>query len=175
MTDPTSNPVTTKLDTQTREHTGQMSELLNKLLDLGFSWKDIARVAGVSIPDMRKWHDGEQVTETQRKQVTAFVAFCQLAQDEHMVDDIASWMETPLHADTPLTMQDIVAEGRYDLAIQHASAQGARPERVLDLFDPGWRQRYTSAVDVFTAPDGLPGIRLTVRTATNADTRRAAQ
>ena len=175
MTEPTSNSVTTKPDTQTREHTGQMSKLLNKLLDLGFSWNDIARVAGVSIPDMRKRHDGEQVTETQRKQVTAFVAFCQLAQDEHMVDDVASWMETPLHADTPLTILDIVAEGRYDLAIQHASAQGAHPERVLDLFDPEWRERYTSAVEVFTAPDGLPGIRFTEEAGANADTGRATQ
>ena len=175
MTDPTNNPVTTKLDTHTREHADQMSELLNKLLDLGFSWNDIARVAGVSNPDVRKWRDGEQVTGTHRKQVAAFVAFCQLAQDEHMVDDVASWTEIPLHADAPLTVLDIVVEGRFDLAIQHASERGTTPERVLDQFDPGWRQRYSSAVDVFTAPDGLPGIRFTARVATNAETGRAKQ
>lgn len=175
MTDLTNNLVAKKPDAQTREHADQTSKLLDKLLDLGFSWNDIARVSGVSVPDVRKWRNEEQTTGENQEQVAAFVAFCQRAQDEHMIDGVASWMETPLHADAPLTVLDLVVEGRYDLAIQHASERGISPERVLDQFDPEWRERYSSAVEVFASPDGLPGIRLTVRAATNAETEGATQ
>ena len=139
----------------------KLSGLLDALSDLGLSWREIARVSGVSIPAVRKWRNGEQATGENRRRVAMLAALCQLAQDEYLIDDVASWMEIPLHLDVPLTVLDLVVEDRFDLALQLASERDADPERVLDQFDPEWQERYSSAVEVFTAPDGLLGVRLT--------------
>ena len=138
-----------------------LSGLLDALSDLGLSWREIARVSGVSIPAVRKWRNGEQATGENRRRVAMLAALCQLAQDEYLIDDVAGWLEVPLHLDVPLTVLDLVVEDRFDLALQLASERDADPERVLDQFDPEWRERYSSAVEVFTAPDGLLGVRFT--------------
>jgi len=138
-----------------------LSGLLDELSDLGFSWREIARVSGVSVPAVRKWRNGEPATGENRKRVSMVAALCELARNQYLIDDVASWMEAPLHPGAPVTVLDLVADDRFDLALQLASEQGTDPERVLDQFDPEWRERYTSSVEVFTAPDGLPGVRLT--------------
>ena len=59
-----------------------------------------------------------------------------------------------------MTCIDIASEDRFDLILQSmCDHQGA--ETVLDKFKPGWRDSYKSSVEVFTGPDGLPGLRLT--------------
>ena len=138
-----------------------LSGLLDALSDVGLSWREIARVSGVSIPAVRKWRNGEQATGENRTRVAMLAALCQLAKDEYLIDDVASWLEVPLHQDVPLTVLDLVVEDRFDLALQLASERDADPERILDQFDPGWQERYSSAVEVFTAPDGLLGVRFT--------------
>lgn len=138
-----------------------LSGLLVELSNLGFSWREIARVSSVSVPAVRKWRNGGPATGENRKRVATVAALCELARDQYLIDDVASWMEAPLHPDAPVTVLDLLAEDRFDLALQLASERGTDPERVLDQFDPVWRERYASAVEVFSAPDGLPGVRLT--------------
>lgn len=138
-----------------------LSGLLEELSDLGFSWREIARVSGVSVPAVRKWRRGEPATGENRKRVAMVAALCEVARDQYLIDDVASWMEAPIHPNVQVTVLDLVAEDRFDLALQLASERGTDPERALDQFDPQWRERYTSDVEVFTASDGLPGVRLT--------------
>ncbi len=56
-----------------------------------------------------------------------------------------------------------MAENRFDLVLRLAHDQGSDPEAVLDEFEPDWRDRYSSPVEVFTGPDGMPGLRLADR------------
>lgn len=137
-----------------------LPSLLDELSAMGFSWRDIARACGVSVPALRKWRNGAPAIGENRLRVAKFMALCIIARDQYLIDDVASWVETPLHQDAPLTVLDLVAEERLDLALQLASEQGTDPERILDLFDPEWRDHYASKVEVFTGPDGLPGLRL---------------
>lgn len=58
---------------------------------------------------------------------------------------------------------DMVVHGRFDLVVRLARDQGADPEQALNEFEPDWRERYSSPVEVFTAPDGLRGLRLADR------------
>lgn len=147
--------------TQSQERAKEsIAGLLDELSGLGFSWRDIARVAGVSVPAVRKWRNGAPATGENRKRVAMVVAVCELARDQYLIDDVAGWMETPLHADAPVTVLDLVAHQRFDLVLELASDYGTDPERVLDEFDPEWRTRYESGVEVFVAADGLPGLRL---------------
>ena len=141
-----------------REH---LPTLLDWLSTLGFSWRDIAKIAGVSVPAVRKWRRGESATGDNRQRVARIVALCEIAAERYIIADVAGWLETPLHPDAPLTGLDLMASERFDLVLALAREQPGDPERVLDEFEPDWRARYRSDVEVFTAPDGLPGLRLT--------------
>ena len=138
-----------------------MTSLLNRLSDLGFSWQDIARLSGVSVPALRKWRHGNPATGVNRHRVAMFLAFCKIADEYYFIEDVAGWLETPLHPSAPITGLDLIAEGRFDLALELASTRMQDPELVLDQFEPGWKEKYESQVELFIAPDGLPGLRLT--------------
>lgn len=136
-------------------------KLIERLNSLGFSWQGIARVSGVSVPALRKWRHGHSATGANRQRVAMVVAFCRIAEENYLIEDVAGWLETPLHPSAPITGLDLVAEERFDLALELASTRMQDPESVLDRFEPGWKERYASQVEVFAAPDGLPGLRLT--------------
>lgn len=139
----------------------QLPTLLEQLSTLGFSWRDIAKLAGVSVPAVRKWRQGESATGDNRQRVARIVALCEIAAQRYHIADVAGWLETPLHPDAPLNGLDLMASERFDLVLALAHEQSGDPERVLDQFEPDWRARYRSDVEVFTAPDGLPALRLT--------------
>ena len=141
----------------------ELSALLEELSDLGFSWRDIARTSRVSVPALRKWRLGAPATGENRKRVATMAAFCDIAREEYLIREVASWLETPIHPDAPITPMDMVAEDRWDLVLRLASTHGEDPELVLEEFEPDWRHRYESPVEVFTGPDGLPGVRLVER------------
>lgn len=133
--------------------------LLEQLSGLGFSWQGIARLSGVSVPALRKWRTGNPAKGDNRYRVNLVVAFCQIAEDKYLIDDVASWLETPIHRKAPITGIDLIAEERFDLALDLACNIMQDPERVLDQFEPDWREKYRSRIEVFSAPDGLPGLR----------------
>ena len=138
----------------------ELSVLLEELSDLGFSWRDIARTSQVSVPALRKWRLGAPATGENRRRVATMVAFCDIARDECLIREVASWLETPLHPDAPITAMDMIVKDRWNLVLRLASGHEQDPELVLDEFEPGWRKRYESPVKVFAGHDGLPGVRL---------------
>ncbi len=138
-----------------------LEALLSELSDLGFSWRDIARVAGISVPALRKWRLGGAATGENRYKVALLLSLCETARSRYHIADVAGWLETPLHPNAPVTGLDIVAEGRFDLVLRLARDQGSDPEAVLDEFELDWRERYATPVEAFTGPDGMPGLRLT--------------
>lgn len=137
----------------------ELPDLLDRLSSLGFSWRDLARLVGVSIPALRKWRNGEPASGENRLRVARLAAFCEIVSEQYLIDDPVSWLEIPLHIDAPVTGIDLVASDRLDLAFRLAGDEGADPESVLDQFEPDWRDRYRTSVEVFTADDGLPGLR----------------
>ena len=140
-----------------------LGELLAKLSALGFSWRDIARIVGISVPALRKWRLGGTATGDNRKKLATLVAFCDIANTRFRIPQIAAWLEAPVHPEAPLTCLDMMAGGRFDLVLRLARDVSPDPQTVLDEFEPGWRERYASDVEVFTGPDGIPGLRLAAR------------
>lgn len=137
-----------------------LTRLLQELNGLGFSWRAIASIAQVSVSVLRNWRMGSPASGENRRRIAQVVAFCQMVGDKCSIEDVAGWLETPLHADAPITGLDLLAEDRSDLVLRLACGRGENPEQVLDEFEPRWRDRYATSVEVFTAPDGLPGILL---------------
>lgn len=135
-----------------------MGGLLNELAECGFAWRDIAALAGVSVPAVRRWRQGETPTGEHLLDVARIVALVETLRDDHLVSDVASWMEMPLAQGAPLTAIDLAAAGRLpdivDVAASHSTG-----EAVLDLWQPGWRDKFRSEYEVFEAADGQPGIR----------------
>jgi len=148
-----------QLDTHTTKTVKRsMTVLLNELNDLGFGWRDIARMVGVSVPALRRWRKGDSPTGDHRRQVAQLVAFVGILAEDHLVTDVASWMEVPLTHDVPVTAIDLYSGGHlftiFDLASEHIT-----PERALDQADPGWRERIDTEYEVFRAGDGQPAVR----------------
>lgn len=137
-----------------------LAGLLDELNTLGFSWRSIARIAHVSVPALRKWRMGESATGENRRRVAEVVALCQMAREQYLIEDVAGWLETPVHSQVPITGLDLLAGGRSDLVLRLACDRGENPEQILDEFESGWRENYAATVEVFAAPDGLPGVRL---------------
>ena len=55
-----------------------VADMLGELADAGFSWRDIARLAGVSVPAVRRWRLGEAATGANRLAVARIVAFVEM-------------------------------------------------------------------------------------------------
>jgi len=133
-------------------------DLLNELAELGFAWRDIARLVGVSVPAIQKWRRGEGATGENRHRVASLLAACDLVSEHYGIQEIASWFEMPLLRGVPLTPVDLWAGGRFDLVFDYASGH-TDSDQVLTAWDPEWRDRYRSDFEVFRAADGRLSIR----------------
>jgi hypothetical protein len=135
------------------------TDLLEDVSKCGFAWRDIARLVGVSVPAVRRWRQGEPPTGSHLLAIARLLAFVEILRVDHLVSDVAAWMEMPLTPEAPVTGIDLAVEGRFadllDLAAGHDS-----PENLLDRLQPGWRDRFASEFEVFEAADGEMGLRL---------------
>lgn len=133
--------------------------MLGELADLGFAWRDIARLLGVSVPAVQKWRKGERASGESRQKLANLLAACDLIAGHYMVDEIASWFEMPITMSAPLTPIDFYARERADLVFEYASGH-TDPESLLSQFEPDWREHYRSEFEVFEAGDGNRSIRM---------------
>lgn len=144
--------------TAARGHAGA-AEMLGDLADLGFAWRDIARLVGVSVTAVQKWRRGGSISGTKRRSVASILAACDLITGHYGVEEIASWFEMPIVDGAPITAIDLYAGGRPDLVFEYASGHVDDPEQIVTDFEPGWRERYRSDFEVFRADDGDLSIR----------------
>ena len=133
--------------------------MLGELGDMGFAWRDLARIVGVSVPAMQKWRRGEKASGDSRQRVASLLAACDLIRKHYMVEEIASWFEVPLVKDVPITAIDLYAHDRADLVFEFAHGQ-MDPEVLLTQYDPEWRERYRSDFETFVGADGNRSVRL---------------
>ena len=136
-----------------------VTSMLGELANLGFSWRDIARLVNVSVPAVQKWRKGEKASGDSRIRIASLLAACDLITSQYMVDEIVSWFEMPLSPSAPVTPITLYAANRADLVFEFASGH-ADPEALLSEFEPDWRERYRSDFEVFVAGDGNRSIRM---------------
>jgi len=137
-------------------------ELLSDLGEAGMAWRDVARIAGVSVAAVQKWRRGDGITGANRLKLAEIVAILRFL-EENCVNDVVSWLEVPLRTGVSLTAMDLLAAGRFDLVLElgHDENQVAEvATAVLDEFDPNWPStRMDGHFEVFTASDGVRSIR----------------
>jgi hypothetical protein len=136
-------------------------DLLNELGDLGFAWRDIARMVGVTVPAVQKWRRGERITGPNRLRVASLMAACDFLRAHYYIndEDLASWFEMPLTEAAPITPIDIWAAGMqrafFDYATRHATV-----DETLAKFDPEWRERFRTDIESFRDNEGNLGLRM---------------
>ncbi len=137
--------------------------LLNELADLGFAWRDIAKMVGVSVPAIQKWRRGEGLTGENARKLARLVAGCEIIQKFNpVITDVAMWFEVPIVDEAPVTPIDLWATGNLQLAFEHARVDVSAkidPYQTMDSFDPNWRETCRSDFDTFRAEDGELSIR----------------
>jgi hypothetical protein len=134
-----------------------VQDLLQEIARRGFAWSTIAELVGVSVPALRKWRAGDGVSGENRREVARLAALCEWL-DEYMITDVASWFEVPLADEVRVTPASLYKGGRVDLVLDYA-AQRLGPERVLDEYEPGWRDALRNRFEVFEAGDGNLSLR----------------
>ncbi len=133
------------------------TDLLNELASLGFSWTGIARLVGVSVPGLRNWRQGEAPSGTNRHQLAQIVAFVKVLMEDHLIADVASWLDIPL-AGTSLTGLDLYTSGNIGNLLEYAG-QKLDSRELLNKTVPGWREELSDGFEVFKAGDGEQAIR----------------
>lgn len=135
------------------------STLLNDLADLGFSWRAIARMVGVSVPALQKWRKGERPSAANRHKLASLLAACDFISTHLYVEEIGQWFEMPVIEDVPITPIDLWSAGHQLLVFEHVT-QHLAPEEVMNQFDSEWRERFQSNFETFIAADGERSIRM---------------
>ena len=139
-----------------------VANLLTKLANWGFAWRDIARMVGVSVPALQKWRKGDRPSPDNARRLADLVAGCEVIQKFNpQITDIAMWFEAPIVSEAPITPVDLWASGNEQLVFEHARVDGdVDPNITMDSFDSDWRERYRSDFETFTAADGGISIRM---------------
>ncbi|MFH8220325.1 hypothetical protein ACH4C2_13690 [Streptomyces sp. NPDC018057] len=132
--------------------------LLDEIADLGFAWRDVARMIGVSVAAVQKWRRAGGVTGENRRRLASLLALCDEITERYHIQEVASWFEMPLTASAPVTPIDMYADGQPRLVLEHASGHSDE-EEILTAYDPDWRERYRSDFEVYLESDGAMSIR----------------
>jgi hypothetical protein len=61
----------------------------------GLGWSDIARLVGVSVPAVRKWRHGGDITSVRFQSISRLVAFLDMLEEEKIHDPV-TWLNLPL-------------------------------------------------------------------------------
>lgn len=149
------------LNDRTKEQVKRsVRDMLSGLGDEGFSWRDIARVVGVTVPAVQKWRRGERASPDRVLRLGTMCALVDIL-GQHGVQEVASWFELRLQPEVAVTCLDLAAAGRYDLALRWGTSRHEVPaESIFDQFDPDWRTtRVDDQFEVFLAEDGVMSIR----------------
>lgn len=135
-------------------------ELLRCLSEeFGMAWTAVAAVVGVSIPAIRKWRHGGDISDHNHVELAKLVAACEQLQ-ELGVEWPASWLESRVWPSVPRRLLDVAAADRMNLVLAYAAGSIDAVD-LLDAFEPDWRERYpTERTEVTFDDDGRPTLHL---------------
>ncbi|MGW4123942.1 hypoxia/intracellular survival transcriptional regulator MosR [Nocardia sp. NPDC004711] len=88
--------------------------ILEEPSDLGFAWRDIAKITGVSVAAVTKWRRGESANELNRRRLAEVLALVDMLTDR-MIEEPVSWLEARPRTAVALTPMDILAGAGHSL------------------------------------------------------------
>lgn len=120
----------------------------------GLGWSSIARLVSVSVPAVRKWRQGGDITPPRLHALARLTAFLELVEAES-VSDAAAWLSLPLDDDQASELackSDVYIAGGFVDLLAYAKGYISRAE-LLSRTSP---QRYSRSgeAQVVRAADG---------------------
>jgi transcriptional regulator with XRE-family HTH domain len=147
--------------TDDKARLGLQSLLITLTAGYGLGWSDIARLVGVSVPAVRKWRHGGDITSARLQNVARLVAFLDMLEEEE-IRDPAAWLDLPLDdlADEipPIssTKKQIYINGGVIDLLEYAKRHISSEEL---LSRASVRTRHNTASNrIIKAPDGVLSI-----------------
>ena len=134
-----------------------LASLLNELsAGRGLGWSEIARLVGVSVPAVRKWRNGGDITSPRLKNLAQLAAFLQILEDSS-IPDPAAWLAVPIDDDessSEIAKVDIYVDGGPTgvIALLAFAKNRIRRDELLAQLPSGGRVRLQNVVGL--APDG---------------------
>lgn len=135
-------------------------ELLQRLSDeFGMAWTAMAAVVRVSIPAIRKWRNGGDISDHNHVALAKLVSVCEQLQ-ELGVGWPASWLDRRVWPSVPMRLLEVAAADRMDLVLAYA-ANTIDGVELLDDHLPDWRERYPAErTEVTFDDDGRPTLHV---------------
>jgi hypothetical protein len=136
-----------------------MTDMLDELLNLGFSRTGIAKLVDVSVSQVQRWRAVDAWILAERLRVADLLAACDLLASRFGCVDPAAWFEVPLAPGCVIDMAEIYCAYHFDLVLDLASGRRSK-EQVLDAYDPEWRDVPASMWEVCEDGEGHMSIHL---------------
>jgi hypothetical protein len=127
--------------------------VLQSLLDQGCSWRMLSECTGIAEPVLRTMARAGTNNPLATAKLAALTSSLYLLRRQHGVDDPVAWLESPIQPDAPITRMTVLAAEQFDLLFGLATG-AIHPEKALDRFEPGWRDRYFSVFKTVPDSDG---------------------
>lgn len=122
----------------------------------GASWADIARMAEVSVPALRKWRTDGGATPIKKVRLAGITAFLRVL-SEMGLPEPADWLNEPIKDGYTATPRHLYSPANASTLLDLAGGS-VSPEHVLDTLSPDWRVQFTTAYKVVTLPNGEKAI-----------------
>ena len=131
-------------------------QMISELHSLGFFSDDISRVLKTRPINLSQGN----LSKVSRVRLEKLLEVCWRLQNDYAItQNVAGWLEAPIHEWAPISPFDMIVAQRDDLVLTLAENRDGNAESVLDQFEPEWRDKYNDGLEVFIASDGYPGIR----------------
>src|SRR5665648_193583 len=134
------------------------AELLDELATgFGLAWADLARMASVSVPAIRKWRQSGGVSPENLSGLARVLAFLRVLRDRLNLADPVAWLGMPLVDGYTVTIRHLYTRTNVPQLLDFA-AGNVLPTVLLDRVEPSWREQYVTADEVVVFDDGMPAI-----------------
>lgn len=136
----------------TKDSKAVLLELASKC---AFSWSDLSRMLGVSVPAIRKWRMSGNVSSENFAKMAHLAAFASILRDRGI--SASTWLSTPSVPGFTVAPKhvytSVAAPQLLDLALD-----GEDTEKVLDELEPRWREKFSDqGFEVVRFEDGSYG------------------
>jgi hypothetical protein len=132
------------------------SSLLRMLgATFGLSWIDLSAMINVSVPAIRKWRLGGDISPANNVKLLELAAFFKTLQDLRVTDP-ATWIHLRLAPDSAtVTPLHLYSESAIPTLLAYVESE-IEPLELLTELEPEWMQKYRTD---FTYKEIAPGVR----------------
>lgn len=118
----------------------------------GASWADIARMAEVSVPALRKWRTDGGATPIKKVRLAGIAGFMSVL-SELGIAEPADWINEPIKDGYTVTPRHLYSPANA-VTLLDLAGSSSTADQVLNALSPNWRTEFATSFEVATLPNG---------------------